>query len=73
MANVFVGDLSYFCTQADLLELFGSVGPVNNALVKRTLEGDSRHYGFVEMINTEDINKVVEAFDGITFMGRVIR
>lgn len=73
MAKVFVGDLSYFCTHTDLVELFSIVGPVVKAMVKRTVEGDSRHYGFVHMTNEDDINKAVSKFHGTMFMGRIMR
>lgn len=73
MTNVFVGDLSYFCTDADLVELFTPVGPVMSTMIMRIPEGDSRHYGFVEMTHELDAEKAIETLNGIEFMGRVIR
>lgn len=55
------------------MDHFGAVFPVNKTLVKRSVEGDSRHYGFVEMTHKEDIARAVERFNGTTFMGRIIR
>lgn len=73
MTNVFVGDLSYFCTNVHLQELFSTVGPVTKALVKRTIEGETRHYGFVEMKHKSDSQKAIAQLNGVDFMGRVLK
>lgn len=73
MANVFVGNLSYFCSHESLYELFQAYGPVTNTMIKRNSEGETRYFGFVEMERKEDIAKVVAALDQTPFMGRIMR
>lgn len=73
MANIFVGNLSYFCTHVELAELFATAVPVVKASIRRNKEGDSRHFGFVEIESEEDAENAIAAFDGVAFMGRILR
>ncbi len=72
--EVFVGDLSFFCREYDLYDLFSRFGYVLKTRIKRS-ERDSRTlmYGFVVMQKLEEAQRAVEALHGYRFLGRDIR
>ena len=75
--EVFVGDLSYFCTEADLQRFFASTGEVVDARIRWSHElrelGHSLMHGFVTFRTAEEANRAVRERDGELFMGRNIR
>lgn len=72
METLFVGDLSYFCSDDDLRRLFEPFGPVKSASVRRSSNNESLHYGFVQM-NIEDATVAFHAMQGQKVMGRHLR
>lgn len=71
MNKLYVGNLSYATTDAQLAELFGQAGTVVSATVitdKRT--GRSKGFGFVELDSSESAQKAVEMFNGQEYGGR---
>lgn len=70
--TVFVGNLSYFCTNRALTELFSSYGAVYSAVVRRSKRNVPLHYGFVELSATEAPSAIQE-LDGREFMGRKLK
>lgn len=73
MDTVFVGNLSFFCTQEHLVQLFSSVVPIRSAAIVKTKDGKTCYYGFIYLENEEDAAKVLDQFNGMKFMGRNIR
>ena len=71
--NVFVGNLSFFCTAEDLMELFQAHVPIRSASIVKTKSGLSSYYGFVYLENDDDASKVAEIFNGKKFMGRKMK
>lgn len=69
--NIYVGNLSYSTTSAELETLFGEHGQVHSAAVISDREtGRSRGFGFVEMNNDEEARKAIEELNGHDFGGR---
>jgi cold-inducible RNA-binding protein len=69
--KIYVGSLPYSTTAADLQELFGSAGTVDNATVISDREtGRSKGFGFVEMPNDEEADKAIDQFNGYDLDGR---
>jgi RNA recognition motif-containing protein len=68
METIFVGNLSYFCTNKTLVELFSTVGPVHEVMVRKSRRNQPLHYGFVEM-SPEDASKALEVMHNKDFMG----
>jgi RNA recognition motif-containing protein len=69
--NIYVGNLPFKTTEADLrqaFEAFGSVAAVNIIMDRET--GRSRGFGFVEMPNAEEGKKAIESINGMSFGGR---
>jgi RNA recognition motif-containing protein len=71
-ANVlFIGNLSFFCEDSHLFELFSQYGPVEKATVVHNDEHTkSLLYGFVTMATTHAAFELQRLLDGHVFMGR---
>src|SRR5262245_18058415 len=71
MVNIYVGNLSWSCTNEDLMTLFSQHGTVARAQVILDREtGRSRGFGFVEMPNEAEAKVAVEALNNFNFQGR---
>jgi len=71
MVNIYVGNLSWSCTNDDLMQLFSQHGTVARAQVILDREtGRSRGFGFVEMPNEAEAKVAVEALNNFNFQGR---
>ena len=69
--NVYVGNLAFETTAADLEALFGQHGTVQRAQVATDRDtGRSRGFGFVEMSNGAEA--AIQALNGQQFQGRAL-
>lgn len=69
--KMYVGNISFRCTEDDLYELFGEYGPVGDvSLVKDQETGRPRGFGFVTMRNLADGEKCLSELDGVELGGR---
>jgi RNA recognition motif-containing protein len=69
--NLFVGNLTFNTTTADLETLFGQHGDVTKAQVINDRDtGRSRGFGFVEMESEEGANTAISALNGTDLDGR---
>jgi RNA recognition motif-containing protein len=72
-AKLFVGNLTWNVTDAQLEELFRDYGEVQSAQVVMDRDsGRSRGFGFVE-IEAPDIDAVIQALNGSDLDGRALR
>jgi len=74
MKNLFVGNMTFQTTEADLkalFEPFGQVARVHIAIDRETRR--SRGFGFVEMPNDAEAAKAMQALDGKDFGGRQLK
>src|SRR4029450_9067545 len=63
--KLFVGNLSYGTTSADLESHFRQIGETTSAQVITDREsGRSRGFGFVEMSSNEDAERAIRGLDG---------
>jgi len=72
--KLYVGNLSYAVTEAELqqsFEEFGAVVSVN--IIKDRETGNSKGFGFVEMENKEDGEKAIKELDGSSMSGRDVK
>jgi len=68
--NVYVGNLPFNTTNADLETLFGEYGQVDSAAVITDRDtGRSRGFGFVEMPDAA-ANEAIENLNGADYGGR---
>ena len=69
--NLYVGNLTFDTSSADLDRLFAQHGEVKKAQVITDREtGRSRGFGFVEMTTTEGARAVIDALNGHNMGGR---
>jgi cold-inducible RNA-binding protein len=69
--KLFVGNLSFNTTTADLEALFGQVGSVSSVnIIMDKFTGRSRGFGFVEMGNAQEAQTAIERFNGHELQGR---
>ena len=73
--ELFVGNLSFFCTEKDLDYLFSPFGKVANIRIKRNEKNGRRSlmYGFVCMDTFEGAVKASEQLHQKLFMGRNVK
>lgn len=69
--KLFVGNLPFSATDADLQSMFSQVGEVESAnVIMDKFTGRSRGFGFVEMTNMDEGQAAVERFNGYEMQGR---
>src|SRR5262245_64256531 len=73
VVKLFVGNLPFNTTSADLEALFGQVGAVASVnIITDKFTGRSRGFGFVEMSNNEEAQTAIERFNGHELQGRAL-
>ena len=71
--KLYVGNLSYDTTEADLRTFFGQVGTVNSCdVILDKYTNRSRGFGFVEMSSQEETTKAVNELNGKDLQGRAL-
>jgi RNA recognition motif-containing protein len=71
--RLYVGNLSFNTTEADLRELFAQSGAVTDAkLVMERDTGRPRGFGFVEMSTESEATQAIDALNGREFQGRAL-
>lgn len=70
--TIFVGDLSFFCKEIDLMHLFNSVGKVSSVEIKRGPNGESLLHAFIKFESEISAQLAIQGIHGMKFMGRSI-
>ncbi|NJL45378.1 MAG: RNA-binding protein [Leptolyngbyaceae cyanobacterium SM2_3_12] len=72
--SIYVGNLSYDVTEADLNAAFAEYGSVKRVQLPTDREtGRMRGFGFVEMGSDAEEAAAIEALDGAEWMGRDLK
>ncbi|HSQ01457.1 MAG TPA: RNA-binding protein [Candidatus Dormibacteraeota bacterium] len=72
--RLYVGNLAFQVTDADLQELFSQAGTCDSAaVITDKFSGQSRGFGFVEMSSEAEAQRAVQQFDGHELKGRAIK
>ena len=73
MTNIFVGNLSFQTTQADVQAVFANYGGVERVnLITDRDSGQSRGFAFVEMTNGQEAQKAITELNGAELHGRAM-
>lgn len=73
MTNIYVGNLSFRATEAELSDAFSQYGEVSKVSIIMDREtGRSRGFGFVEMSNSNEARAAIQALDQSKLGDRVI-
>jgi cold-inducible RNA-binding protein len=71
--RIFVGNIVFSVTDADLARVFEAHGQVSRAYIATDKQtGHPRGFGFVEMPNASEAQAAIEALHGSSFGGRVL-
>lgn len=71
--KLYVGNLPYRTTDAELNEMFSQAGSVVSAtIIMDKFSGRSKGFGFVEMTTLEEAEKAISMFNGYQMQGRGI-
>ncbi len=63
--KIHVGNLAYNVTEDDLRSLFSEFGEVSSVnIIKERSSGQSKGFGFVEMLNNSEADKAMKALNG---------
>jgi len=72
--NIHVGNLPYNVTEDDLRTLFSSFGEVAAVnIIKERSSGQSKGFGFVEMLNNSEADKAMKALNGSKLKDQTIK
>ena len=74
MKKIYIGNLPWSATEAELNDMFAKFGAVESAAIVTDREtGRSRGFGFIEMNEAEEADKAIQALDGTDMGGRPLR
>jgi predicted Zn finger-like uncharacterized protein len=68
--KLYVGNISFQCSEDDLYELFGQCGEVGEVTMVKDEEGKNRGFGFVTMRTVDGGDKAIAELDGTAVRGR---
>jgi len=72
--NIYVGNLSFNCTEADLRTAFSAHGEVESVrMITDRDTGRSKGFGFVEMPNNSEAEAAIQALNGKELMERELK
>jgi RNA recognition motif-containing protein len=72
--NIYVGNLPYTVTEAELRETFEAYGKVDTAnLIMDKFTGESKGFGFVEMPDNSEADAAIKALNEQPMKGRPLR
>jgi RNA recognition motif-containing protein len=72
--SIYVGNLSYEVTEADMTAVFAEYGSVKRVQLPTDREtGRLRGFGFVEMGTETEEQSAIDALDGAEWMGRDLK
>jgi cold-inducible RNA-binding protein len=71
--KIYVGNLSFQTTEAELTDMFSELGPVESVQIITDRDtGRSKGFGFVQMSDDAAADKAIERFNGKEFNGRAL-
>ncbi|ANE36235.1 RNA-binding protein [Campylobacter iguaniorum] len=74
MINIYVGNLPYRMTEAELREAFSEFGEVTRAKIVKDKETNrSKGFGFIEMSSDAEAKKAIDGINGKEVGGRALR
>ncbi len=73
-SKLYVGNLAYSVSNADLEELFAQAGQVQSvAIITDKFSGQSKGFGFVEMATAAEASKAIQQLNDTELKGRNIK
>jgi RNA recognition motif-containing protein len=71
--NIYVSNLFYNVTEKDLILAFDAFGQIESAhVIKDKLTGESKGFGFVQMISDKEAQAAIDGMNGKDLNGRAM-
>lgn len=71
--NIYLGNLSYKVRENDLQNILAEYGEITSCkIIKDRETGKSKGFGFIEMPNDDEAEKLIEELNGAELDGRTI-
>ena len=71
--KLYVGSLPYKTTEEELYQIFGQYGEIVSVkIVTDRVTGQSKGFGFVEMVKADDAQKAIQGINGSELGGRTL-
>lgn len=72
--TIFVGNLSIYCQESDIWELFSAFGPIESIHLKTSTQGrGGLTYGFIKYSDRSCADNALQALNGKLLLGRPLR
>jgi RNA recognition motif-containing protein len=72
--TIYVGNLAFKATEADLRDVFGDYGSIKRVVVPTDRDtGRVRGFAFVELSQGQEEDEAIEQLNGAEWMGRQLR
>jgi RNA recognition motif-containing protein len=73
--KIYIGNLSYACTESDLEDLLSPFGLIKRLSVPENREGNGPCCGFAfcDFLNELSASRAIDQLNGTTFMGRALK
>ena len=72
--NIYVGNLAYSMTEDELQETFAEYGEISTVnIITDKYSGQSKGFGFVEMVNQADAETAISKLNGQTVKEMIIK
>jgi RNA recognition motif-containing protein len=62
--NIYVGNIAYSLSEADMKDAFSVYGAVESARIISDHDGRSKGFGFIEMPNADEARNAIEEMNG---------
>jgi len=74
LMNIYVGNLAYSMTEDELQETFAEYGEISTVnIITDKYSGQSKGFGFVEMVNQADAETAISKLNGQTVKEMIIK
>lgn len=71
--KIYVGNIPFKATEEDIRDLFSQNGEVESVkIITDAHSGQSKGFGFVEMVTEQDAQKAITVLNGAAFMERTL-
>ena len=71
--NLYIGNLHYNVNEEELKEIFKTYGEVMSVrIITDKYTGNSKGFGFIEMLNDAEANKAIDNLNGTEIRGKKV-
>lgn len=72
-STIFIGNLSFFCKESDIIDMLSAYGKAKNVEFARSPEGNNLLYGYIELDDVSQAQQCAADLNGRLHKGRHLR